>query len=155
MTVDHRALFERYVSALNRRDSEHLDGLFTEDVVIEYPQSGEVIRGLHNLRALIEHNPAGPPGADPSTARAQGIDELRIVAPMFTVVRVQGGGLTGSSAVRVLYPDGSTWWMIHMYELREGRIARSSNFFAQEFDAPEWRRQWVERTRTSPAASED
>lgn len=45
--------------------------------------------------------------------------------------------------------------MIHMYELREGRIARSSNFFAQEFDAPEWRRQWVERTRTSPAASED
>ena len=54
MTIDHRELFERYVSALNRRDAEHLGQLFTEDVVIEYPQSGEVIRGQHNLRALIE-----------------------------------------------------------------------------------------------------
>ena len=151
MTIDHRELFERYVSTLNRRDAEHLDELFTEDVVIEYPQYGEVIRGQHNLRALIEHNSAGPPGAGPSTARAQGIDELRVVAPMFTVVLVQGGGLTGSSTVRVLYPDGSTWWMIHMYELREDRITRSTNFFAQEFDAPEWRRQWVEQTRVARA----
>lgn len=101
MTVDLRALFERYVSALNRRDSEHLDGLLTEDVVIEYPQSGEVIRGLHNLRALIEHNPAGPPGADPSTARAQGsspssvsrAEGLRVAPPYaFSIRTVQPGG---------------------------------------------------------------
>lgn len=151
MTVDHRALFERYVAALNRRDSEHLDELFTDDVVIDYPQSGEVIRGRHNLRALIEHNPDGSPGADLTTARAHGVDELRVVAPMFTVVRVQGGGNVGTSAVRVRYPDGSTWWMIHMYELRDGRIARSTEFFAQEFGAPEWRLPWVERTGPSRA----
>jgi hypothetical protein len=33
-----------------------------------------------------------------------------------------------------------------MYELRDGRIARSTEYFAQDFEAPEWRRQWVEQT---------
>ena len=108
MTVDHRALYERYVAALNWHDSEHLGELFTEMSLLTI-QSGEVIRGQHNLRALIEHNPIGSPGADLSTARTPGVDELRVVAPMFTVVRVQGGGNVGTSAVRVRYPDGSTW----------------------------------------------
>ena len=71
------------------------------------------------------------------------------MAPLFTLVRVQGGGNTGSSAVRVRYPDGSSWWWVHLYELREGRIARTTDFFAQDFDAPEWRRPWVERTGIS------
>lgn len=146
MTIDHRALLEGFVAALNRRDSEHLDQLVTDDVVIEYPQSGELIRGRHNLRALMENNPAGPPGPDSTTARAHGVDELRIVAPLYTLVRVEGGGHTGSSAVRVRYPDGSTWWWVRMYELRDGRIARSTDFFAQEFEAAEWRRPWVERS---------
>jgi hypothetical protein len=42
-----------------------------------------------------------------------------------------------------------------MYELRDGRIAHSTEYFAQDFDAPAWRVPWVERTRTSPVASED
>ena len=151
MTIDHRDLFERLVAGVNRRDFEHLDEAFTEDVVIEYPQSGEVIRSLQNMRELIAHSPAGPPDADPTTARAQGIDEMRVVAPLFTLVRVQGGGNTGSAAVRISYPDGSTWWWVRMYELRDGRIARSTEYFAQDFEAPEWRRQWVERTRTAGA----
>jgi hypothetical protein len=155
MTIDHRALFERLVAGINRREVEHLGEVFTDDVVIEYPQSGEVIRGLHNMRELIAHSPAGPPGADPATARAHGVDELRIVAPLFTLVRVLGGGNTGSAAVRIRYPDGSTWWWVRMYELRDGRIARSTEYFAQDFDAPAWRAPWVEQTRTSPVASED
>jgi hypothetical protein len=145
VTIDHRALFERLVADVNRRDVEHLDEVFTEDVVTEWPQSGEVIRGLHNLRELIAGYPAGAL-ADPATAHAHGVDELRIVAPLFTLVRVQGGGNSGSAAVRVLYPDGSTWWWVRMYELRDGRIARSTEYFAQDFEAPEWRRQWVEQT---------
>ena len=66
MTTDHRALFERLVPALNRRDPEHLDEFFTEDVVIEYPQSGEVIRGLQNLREMYAHYPVGS-HVDPTT----------------------------------------------------------------------------------------
>jgi hypothetical protein len=151
VTIDHRALIERFVAALNRREPEHLAEIFTDDVVIDYPQSGEVIRGLHNMLELIGHSPSAPPGADPATARAHGVDELRIVAPLFTLVSVQGAGLKGSSAVRVRYPDGSSWWWVRMYELRDGRIARSTDFFAQEFEAPEWRRPWVERTGTARA----
>jgi hypothetical protein len=36
-----------------------------------------------------------------------------------------------------------------MYELRDGRIARSTEYFAQDFDAPEWRAQLVERAATT------
>jgi ketosteroid isomerase-like protein len=150
VTIDHRALFERLVPALNRRDPEHLDEFFTEDVVIEYPQSGEVIRGLQNMREMIAHYPVGP-HVDPTTVRAHGVDEMRVVAPLFTLVRVQGGGNTGSAAVRIRYPDGSSWWWVRMYELRDGRIARSTEYFAQDFDAPEWRGPWVERTGTTRA----
>ena len=150
MTIDHRALIERLVAGINRRDVEHLDEVFTEDVVVEYPQSGEVIRGLQNMRELIAHYPVGPT-LDPSTVRAHGVDEMRVVAPLFTLVRVQGAGNTGSAAVRTRYPDGSSWWWVRVYELREGRIARSTEYFAQDFDAPEWRGPWVERTGTTRA----
>jgi ketosteroid isomerase-like protein len=150
VTIDHRALIEHLVSGINRRDVDHLDEVFTEDVVIEYPQSGEVIRGLQNMREIIVHYPAGP-DLDPTTVRAHGVDEIRVVAPLFTLVRVQGGGNTGSASVRIRYPDGSSWWWVRMYELRDGRIARSTEYFAQEFDAPEGRRQWVERTGTTRA----
>ena len=142
MTADHRALVERYVEALNRHD--YLDELVTEDVVIEYPQSGEVIRGRDNLRGLIEHSPGGPTGADAATARGRGVDEVKVVAPLYTLVRVEGGGRTGSFEVRVHYPDGSSWWWVQIYELRAGRIAHSTHYFAQDFDAPTWRRPWVE-----------
>jgi ketosteroid isomerase-like protein len=150
VTIDHRALFERLVPALNRRDPEHLDEFFTEDVVIEYPQSGEVIRGLQNMRDMYAHYPVGS-HVDPTTVRAHGVDEMRVVAPLFTLVRVQGGGNTGSAAVRIRYPDGPSWWWVRMYELRDGRIARSTEYFAQEFDAPDWRGPWVERTGTTSA----
>jgi ketosteroid isomerase-like protein len=146
MTIDHRLLIER----LNQRDVDHLDEVFTEDVVIEYPQSGEVIRGLQNLREMYAHYPVGP-HVDPTTVRARSVDQMRVVAPLFTLVRVQGGGDTGSAAVRIRYPDGSSWWWVRMYELRGGRIARSTEYFAQDFDAPEWRGPWVERTGTTRA----
>jgi ketosteroid isomerase-like protein len=148
VTIDHRALIDRLVTNINQRDVQHLDEIFTEDVVIEWPQSGEVIRGLHNLRELIANYPSDPL-LDPTTTRAHGVDEMRVVAPLFTLVRVQGGGNIGSAAVRARYPDGATWWWVRMYELRDGRIARSTEYFAQDFDAPEWRAPLVERAATT------
>ena len=34
----------------------------TDDIVCEYPQSGEVIRGRSNLQALRSHHPGRPSG---------------------------------------------------------------------------------------------
>ena len=56
-----------------------------------------------------------------------------------------GGGNTGTITLKAKYPDGSDWWVVSLYHLRDGRIAQTTSFFAPVYPAPEWRRQWVER----------
>ena len=148
MPVDHQALIERYARALAGGDLDIIDEIIDEDYVDEYPQSGEIIRGRQNLRAIMEHRPGR---ADLSSIRARASDEHRVIAPLFTVVRVQGRGDAGTMTLRARYPDGSQWWIVVVYELRDGRIARSSSFFAPEFEAPDWRAPFVER-RAAPEA---
>ena len=31
-------------------------------------------------------------------------------------------------------------------EIRDGKVARETDYFSQPFPAPQWRAQWVERT---------
>jgi hypothetical protein len=47
-------------SGAQRRDLEWFDALYHHDVVIHWPQSGEVIRGKHNLRELRQAYPTPP-----------------------------------------------------------------------------------------------
>ena len=68
-----------------------------------------------------------------------------VVTPMFTVMKVEGSGTVGTATFMTRYPDGSTWWVVTMYELRGEQIARSTTFFAPLFEAPEWRASYVER----------
>jgi len=149
MSVDHRALLERFVRAINEHDHAAIEAVFTEDLVEEYPQSGEVVHGGRNFRAIIEHYPSGLPdnSIDAPTLKVQATDDIRVVAPLFAIVRVEGAGNEGTYTLRSAYPDGTTWWTIGFYQLRDGRIARSTVYFAPEFDAPEWRAPYVERTR--------
>ena len=145
MTVDHRALFERVSRAINDRNFAALSNLFTDDYLLDYPQSGERIRGLANFRATLENYPSGVPrdGIDKSTMRVES-DERWVVTPMFTVVRVEGSGTVGTATFKNRYPDGSVWWTVQMYELEGDKIARATTFFAPDFEAPEWRTPYVE-----------
>jgi hypothetical protein len=61
------------------------------------------------------------------------------LTPMYTVVAVEGSGDRGVGTFRTRYPDGSYWWVITIYELVDGRIAKARAFFAPEFEAPDWR----------------
>jgi len=147
VAVDHRALIESIADVHNRRDWDGLGRIFADDCIEEYPQSGEVIRGLMNVRAVRENYPGQLPdgGIDLSSARIAVSDERWIVTPMFTVVRVQDSGNVGTAMFRIRYPDGSTWWNVILYEMRAGKVARSTAFFAPLFDAPEWRVPYVEQ----------
>ena len=73
-----------------------------------------------------------------------------MVTPLFTAVRVEDSGRIGTAVLRIAYPDGSRWWNVILYELRGDRIALARNFFAEEFDAPEWRAQYRD---PSPSAN--
>lgn len=46
MNVDHRALIERLADIMSQNDWDALSALFTSDAVLEFPQSGEVFRGV-------------------------------------------------------------------------------------------------------------
>ena len=42
-------------------------------------------------------------------------------------------------------PDGSTWFLSALVQLRGGKVYRETWYFAPPFDAPAWRAEWVER----------
>jgi ketosteroid isomerase-like protein len=135
--VDHRNLLERFAAAMDRHDWDRLDESVHPDVVAEYPQSGERFRGIENFRAQFVNYP----NFDTATSHLEevvgGADYA--LTPAYTLVAVEGSGDKGAAIVRARYPDGSTWWAINFYELRDGLIARSRTFFAPDFEAPDWR----------------
>jgi hypothetical protein len=47
--------------------------------------------------------------------------------------------------VELTYPDGSRYLGVSILELRDGKVLRETDYYAQPFQAPEWRAQWVER----------
>ena len=47
-----RARVQELVEAVNTRDLEFFDALYHDDVVVHWPQSGEVIRGKDNIRQV-------------------------------------------------------------------------------------------------------
>ena len=102
----------------------------TDDFVKEWPQSGEIIRGVDNDRAIAENYPAAPGGGTPS----------------YTFRRVLGSGDLRVVLGEIDYGDGIPVQAVSIAELRDGRIARVTEYFAAPFEAPEWRRQWVEHS---------
>ncbi|MDQ2934182.1 MAG: nuclear transport factor 2 family protein [Chloroflexota bacterium] len=146
MASDHRAIFERVADIINRQAWDALGTVFTDDFVEEYPQSGEVIRGLQNAVALRRNYPGGfAEGAvDTSSVRLPASGSQWAVTSMFTVVKLEGSGDTATVIFKARYPDGSTWWLTAVYELRGEKIAHSTMLFAPAFDPPDWREPYRE-----------
>ena len=135
--VDPRQVFAGWADAITRHDWDALVTFLHPEAVIEYPQSGERFVSPANIRAQFENYP----GLEPGTTRLEELidDRKYALSPSYTVIAVEGSGNRGIALVRVRYPDGTWWWAINLYELRDGLIARMRAFFAQDFDAPEWR----------------
>jgi ketosteroid isomerase-like protein len=146
MPESPRAFFERYIEALNRQDWTALEQFFHADYVDESPQSGERIRGFANMKAMLTNYPGGEQFVDAiSDVEIIGADEQWAVTPMLSVVRVEGTADVYTGVARTRYPDGSTWHVVMLVRLRDGKIWRTTTYYGPEFPAPEWRSQWVER----------
>ena len=72
-------------------------------------------------------------------------------SPGNTVVRVAGSGDFWWGEWKMTYPDGRVYECVDLIELREGMIWRETVYWAEPFDAPEWRRPFVERAGQPPA----
>ena len=97
-----------------------------QDYVMEMPQSGERFRGRENMRAFQEAYHLSP-------------------RPSIQVRRVLvKEGLWVVEGV-IDYGDGRVLDFVVISELRDGKMWRDRWYFAEPFEAPEWRAQWVER----------
>jgi ketosteroid isomerase-like protein len=111
--------------ALQAGDWETAGSLLHDDLVQEWPQSGERIIGRDNAIAIERSFPGGLP-----TMRFR---------------RTLADGDLAVLEVELTYADGSHYLGVSIIELRDGKVARETDYYAQPFQAPEWRAQWVER----------
>ena len=140
-----RAIIERYARALQDKDHDGLALLVTDDYVDEMPQSGERVRGKANQLALLRNYPGGVGTIDPKSTRLVGAEDRWVTTPTFAVLRIEGSGDVYTYVGTVTYANGETWQMIQIVELRQGRVAKTTSWFAAPFEAPAWRAEYVER----------
>jgi SnoaL-like domain len=126
-----RAGMRRLVGAINAREMEPFDAIYHDDVVIEWPQSGEVIRGKHNIRELRLARPTAQPTA--------------------TLRRIIGSGDLWAAEMIFDY-DGDRFYTVLIHEYRDGLVVRETCYYGPPFEAPDWRAQWVERAPSSVAS---
>lgn len=109
--------------------SQQLSELAADDMVQEWPQSGERIRGRDNILAVTEHYEAAT-GTNPSMTLR------RLVKP--------GGAWIVEGTID--YGDGTPISLVSILETNdEGKVVRATDYFASPFEAPEWRRRFVEQ----------
>jgi ketosteroid isomerase-like protein len=43
------------------------------------------------------------------------------------------------------YPEGGTYHVADIVEFRDGKILKETRYYAEPFEAPVWRAEWVEK----------
>lgn len=122
-----RAGLERHWNASDASNFKTEHEIYHEDAVLDYPQSGERIRGRHNIQ------------------------ESRTVQPnkkRFTVRRMIGSGDLWVTEFTLSY-DGVPCYAVSIMEFCEGLVANETQYFADRFDPAPSRAHLVERIGVS------
>jgi hypothetical protein len=119
-----RSALERHWADINDQDVVH--EIYHDDVVLEFPQGGEQLVGLGNVRAMREAYPAQ---VDLKIGRIRGRDDLWVAENVIT------------------YSGEKSMNTITIMEFRDGKVARETIYFGEPWDPPAWRAQWVEPFR--------
>ncbi|MBX9710492.1 MAG: nuclear transport factor 2 family protein [Xanthobacteraceae bacterium] len=118
-----RSALQRHWDASDANDFEAEHEIYREDAVLNYPQSGERIRGRRNIQ------------------------ESRFVQPnkkRFTVKRIIGSGDLWVTEFVLTY-DGIPSYAVSIMEFRDGLVASETQYFAGPFDPAPSRAHLVER----------
>ncbi|HEY2916777.1 MAG TPA: nuclear transport factor 2 family protein [Candidatus Limnocylindrales bacterium] len=140
-----RAVAEAFIRALEAKDFDAQMALLADDFVDEMPQSREQIRGKANWRAVIDHYPGGVGTIDEKSRQVAGADDRYVMTPSFSILRIEGSGNVFTYSGRLTYANGDDWHIIAIVEVRDGKIAKSTTYYAAPFEAPEWRAAYVRR----------
>ncbi|MDQ2683773.1 MAG: nuclear transport factor 2 family protein [Chloroflexota bacterium] len=118
---DIRALLERHWSDINNQEIVH--EIYHDDVVLEFPQSGERLVGKANIRAMREAYPAHLTFA---IQRMRGRDDLWVTEGVIT------------------YNGGPPMRTITIMEFAGPSVMREAIYVTEPFDPPAWRAPWVQ-----------
>jgi ketosteroid isomerase-like protein len=127
----NKRLMERYREALESGDMQAIGNLQVEtladDYVQEWPQSGERIRRDNAVEINKKYSQATGTSPKMKVRRIITKDDLAVVEGTID------------------YGDGTPVSYVGISELRDGKIARVTEYFANPFEAPDWRKPYVER----------
>lgn len=124
MSEKSREAIERFWQTMSTNDFAAVERLLHDDFLLEWPQSGECIRGAENFATMNVRYPAAGPWR-------------------FTVNRVVAGESQGVSDVTVT--DGERVdRAVTFFDLRDGRIWRITEYWPEPFAPAAWRRDLVE-----------
>jgi hypothetical protein len=118
-----RVALQRHWDASDASDFKAEHDIYHEDAVLDYPQSGERIRGRHNIQ------------------------ESRTVQPnqkRFKVRRMTGSGDLWITEFVLTY-DGIPSYVVSIMEFRDGLVAHETQYFADRFEPGPSRANLVER----------
>ena len=99
----------------------------TDDFVEEWPQSGERLTKAASMRM------------------AESYPQMSGTTPKFTYKRMLGGGDVFVVEGTIDYGDGIPVSYVGIGEMRDGKVAKMTEYFANPFEAPAWRADFVER----------
>jgi len=120
---DVRATLQRHWAASDANDFATEHQIYRTDAILDYPQSGERIRGRANIQASRT--------AQPNAKR-------------FTVRRMLGGGDLWISELVLTY-DGQPFYVVSIMEFEDGEVVHETQYFGDPFEPGPSRAQWVER----------
>ena len=124
-----KKIIKQFWATMETNDFQAAAQLLHDEYILEWPQSGERIRGRANFAAVNERYPAA--------------GKWR-----FTVRRVIAEG--DEAVTEVIVTDGSiTATALTFSTIRDGRIIKQVEYWPDPFEAQEWRAQWVEKGNRS------
>ena len=118
-----QAALNRHWTASDANDFDAEHAIYRDDAVLEYPQSGERIRGRQNIQASRL--------AQPNAKR-------------FTVRRIVGHGNLWVTEFVLAY-DGRPSYSVSIMEFLDGKVARETQYFADSFEPGPSRGHLVEK----------
>ena len=138
--MDEQEAYHFLTGLLTNLDpKEEYDVRHPEDYVLEMPQSGERIRGRERMRRFQESYSTLSPS-----------DPMRRIRLRRVLVKDDLWVVEGVAD----YDDGrKALNVVLVLELRDGKMWRDRWYFAEPFEAPEWRSRWVERMEPGASSS--
>jgi hypothetical protein len=101
----------------------------TDDFVTEWPQSGERLTKANSLKV------------------GEMYEQSSGTSPKFEYKRMLGGGDVFVVEGTIDYGDGIPVSYVGIGEVRDGKVQKMTEYFANPFDPPAWRAPFVERIR--------